>query len=45
MLKITLVHSLIAALPQHVAVAKSVGLHIVGDTPVPPDNGAVAGQC
>ena len=32
MLKITLVHSLIAALPQHVAVAKSLGLHKVGDT-------------
>ena len=42
MLKITLVHSLIAALPQHVAVAKSLGLHKVGDTTVQQDNGAVA---
>ena len=40
MLKITLVHSLIAALPQHVA----VGLHKVGDTTVQQDNGAVAGK-
>ena len=44
MLKITLVHSLIAALPQHVAVAKSLGLHKVGDTTVQQDNGAVAGK-
>ena len=42
MLKITLVHSLIAALPQHVA--KSLGLHKVGDTTVQQDNGAVAGK-
>ena len=41
MLKITLVHSLIAALPQHVAVAKSLGLHKVGDTTVQQDNGKI----
>lgn len=44
MLKITLVHSLIAALPKHVAVAKSLGLHRIGDTTVQQDNDAVNGK-
>ncbi len=44
MLKITLVHSLIAALPKHVAVAESLGLKRVGDTTVQKDNEAVAGK-
>lgn len=44
MLKITLVHSLIAALPKHIAVAKSLGLNKVGDVTVQQDNEAVAGK-
>lgn len=44
MLKITLVRSLIAAMPKHIAVAKSLGLHKVGDTTVQQDNEAVRGK-
>ena len=44
MLKITLVHSLIAQLPKHVAVAKSLGLTKVGDVTVQQDNDAVKGK-
>lgn len=44
MLKITLVHSLIAAMPKHIAVAKSLGLNKVGDTTVQQDNDAVKGK-
>ena len=34
MLKITLVHSLIGAMPAQVATAKSLGLNRIGDTTV-----------
>ena len=44
MLKITLVHSLIAAIPKHVAVARSLGLEKIGDTTVQQDNDAVKGK-
>ena len=44
MLKITLIHSLIAQLPKHVAVAKSLGLEKIGDTTVQQDNAAVNGK-
>ena len=44
MLKITLVHSLIASLPKHIAVAHSLGLKKVGDVTVQQDNEAVAGK-
>ena len=44
MLKITLVHSLIAATPNHVAIAKSLGLEKIGDSTVQQDNAAVAGK-
>lgn len=44
MLKITLVHSLIASKPNTVAVAKSLGLEKIGDTTVQQDNAAVAGK-
>lgn len=44
MLKITLVHSLIGAIPAHVATAKSLGLVRIGDTTVQQDNAAVAGK-
>ena len=44
MLKITLVHSLIAQLPKHVAVAKSLGLNKLGDSTVQQDNAAVQGK-
>ena len=44
MLKITLVHSLIASKPKIVAVAKSLGLKSVGDVTVQQDNEAVAGK-
>ena len=42
MLKITLVHSLIAATPNHVAIAKSLGLEKIGDSTVQQDNAEVA---
>lgn len=44
MLKITLVKSLIASLPQHKATAASLGLKKIGDTTVQQDNAAVAGK-
>ena len=44
MLKITLVHSLIGAMPAQVATAKSLGLNRIGDTTVQQDNAAVAGK-
>ncbi len=44
MLKITLVHSLIATNPNHVAIAKSLGLEKIGDSTVQQDNAAVAGK-
>ena len=44
MLKITLIHSLIATKPNHIAIAKSLGLEKVGDTTVQQDNAAVAGK-
>lgn len=44
MLKITLVHSLIAQLPKHAAVAKSLGLVKIGDVTVQQDNEAVRGK-
>lgn len=44
MLKITLVHSLIASKPNHIAVAKSLGLEKIGDTTIQKDNAAVAGK-
>ena len=44
MLKITLVHSLIGAMPKHVAVAKSLGLTKVGDVTEQQDSEAVKGK-
>ena len=44
MLKITLVHSLIAQLPKHKAIAESLGLHKIGDVTVQKDNDAVNGK-
>ena len=44
MLKITLVHSLIGAIPKHIAVAKSLGLSKIGDSTVQQDNEAVNGK-
>ena len=44
MLKITLVHSLIGAMPAQVATAKSLGLIRIGDTTVQQDNAAVTGK-
>ena len=44
MLKITLVHSLIATTPNHIAIAKSLGLEKIGDSTVQQDNAAVAGK-
>lgn len=44
MLKITLVKSLIAALPNQKATAASLGLRKIGDTTLQQDNAAVAGK-
>ena len=43
-LNIKLVRSLIGAKPNHVAVAKSLGLNKVGDATVQPDNAATQGK-
>ncbi|MBQ5738951.1 MAG: 50S ribosomal protein L30 [Oscillospiraceae bacterium] len=43
-LNIKLVRSLIGAKPNHVAVAKSLGLNKVGDVTVQPDNAATQGK-
>lgn len=44
MLKITLVKSLIAALPNQKATAAALGLRKIGDTTTQQDNAAVAGK-
>ena len=44
MLKITLVHSLIGAIPAQVATAKSLGLVKIGDSIVHQDNAVLAGK-
>ena len=43
-LNIKLVRSLIGAKPNHVAVAKSLGLNKVGDVTLQPDNAATQGK-
>ena len=43
-LNIKLVRSLIGAKPNHVAVAKSLGLNKVGDVTAQPDNAATQGK-
>ena len=44
MLKVTLIKSPIAALPDHKATVAALGLRKVGQTVLKPDNAAVRGQ-
>ena len=42
--KVTLVKSLIGAMPKHKAISAALGLRKIGDTVVLPDTSATAGQ-